>query len=131
MPDYNGSIILVRGNVIRVNRTVTSLPGTVSAPQTATKAWLTVKTNKSDLDAAAIFQLEITTSATAAGQLTDADGTDGSAVTAFVISKTQSELLVADTLYHYSIKVLMSSGEPYTPEMGRLLAKRDSTIIGA
>lgn len=129
MPDYNGSIIVVKGNALRVNRTVSLLPGSVSAPQTATKAWLTIKVADDDLDSdPTTVQKSITATATVSGQLIDTDGTDGIAILAFVLANAETLGLSKDSLYFYSIRVLMSGGDIYTPEKGRLLVKIDETL---
>lgn len=117
MPTLDGRIDnLVVGNALKVTRTITSVP----ASATLTKAWLTVKEHEDDDDAAAIFQKAITvTDVPGTGQITDAGGS-GTGVVRFDLTKVDTKLLTPRLKYAYDIKVLASTGDPYTGEKGIL-----------
>lgn len=121
MPEYAGQIVLVKGNVLRVNRNISLLPSNPN--QTADKAWLTIKEKVEDADPGKL-QISINTSPASAGQVIDPDGTDGLATVAFVLSVAQTTTFDPDYLYYYDIKIHMTTGEVYTPEQGRLLVKQ-------
>lgn len=86
---------------------------------TATKAYLTVKTNQTDVDGSALFQKSITTTNTAGtGQIEDA-GSSGTAVLRFDITSTNSQAPAKDTLVYFSLRVIYSDGTDITLENGQ------------
>lgn len=101
MTAFNNSLKpIVRGDTRKVERTFTGLPSGI----TIDKAWLTVKTSTSVGDPG-LFQVEITTSATSAGQITDASSSDGQIAMYFVISGTNSSAATGGAEYVYDIQV--------------------------
>lgn len=115
MTAFNNSLKpIVRGDTRKVERTFTGLPTGI----TINKAWLTVKTTPSTSDPG-LFQLEITTSATSSGQITDASTNDGQLGMYFVINGTQSASATGGAEYVYDIQVKdASSGAIHTLVMG-------------
>lgn len=115
MTAFNNSLKpIVRGDTRKVERTFTGLPTGI----TINKAWLTVKTNPGTTDPG-LFQLEITTSATSSGQITDASTSDGQLGMYFVINGTQSASATGGAEYVYDIQVKdASSGAIHTLVMG-------------
>ena len=115
MTAFNNSLKpIVRGDTRKVERTFTGLPTGI----TINKAWLTVKTTPSTSDPG-LFQLEITTSATSSGQITDASTSDGQLGMYFVINGTQSASATGGAEYVYDIQVKdASSGAIHTLVMG-------------
>ncbi len=113
---FNGTLIkgrLVRGDQFPIRRTVRLGTGAI-----VSKAWLTVKANKTDADPG-VFQKEITTIASASGQI-EKDGSDGRgvAVLRFDLSSTDTLALTADQYYYYDVKLLFASGAIETIEQG-------------
>lgn len=101
MTAFNNSLKpIVRGDTRKVERTFTGLPSGI----TIDKAWLTVKTSTSVSDPG-LFQVEITTSATSAGQITDASSSDGQIAMYFVISGANSSAATGGAEYVYDIQV--------------------------
>lgn len=115
MTAFNNSLKpIVRGDTRKVERTFTGLPTGI----TINKAWLTVKTTPSTSDPG-LFQLEITTSGTSSGQITDASTNDGQLGMYFVINGTQSASATGGAEYVYDIQVKdASSGAIHTLVMG-------------
>lgn len=106
------------GDHCTVTRPVTGL--TSSPDQVIAKAWLTVKLNLTDADVDAKLQLEITTTLTADGQITD-DGTgDTAGEVQFVVSGTDYDDLSPDVSYWFDIQLLLNDGVISTLERGRV-----------
>ena len=104
---------IVRGDTRKIQRTFTGLP----SGETITKAWLTVKTSPSASDPG-LFQVEITTTQTSTGQITDATSTDGQIGMYFIISGTNSALATGGAEYLYDIQVKTSNNTIHTLVMG-------------
>lgn len=101
---------------MEVRRTVSGIPSGL------TKAWLTIKTDKDDLDAAADLQKEITISeVVGTGHIEDA-GAGGTATLRFDITGVETAALGYGRRYHYDIQVLDAGGptSPDTIEMGTI-----------
>lgn len=114
MTAFNNSLKpIVRGDTRKIERTFTGLP----TGETITKAWLTVKTTPSVSDPG-LFQVEITTSATSSGQITDASSSDGQIAMYFIISGTNSALATGGAEYIYDIQVKTSTDTIHTLVMG-------------
>ena len=114
MTAFNNSLKpIVRGDTRKVERTFTGLP----TGEKIDKAWLTVKTTTSVSDPG-LFQVEITTTATADGQITDASTSDGKIAMYFVISGTDSAAATGGAEYIYDIQVRTSTGTIHTLVMG-------------
>ena len=124
MPDYSATITnFVAGDDLTVTRTITGVP----AGDTLAKAWLTVKRRQRDLDAAAIFQKEITpVDVPGTGEITDTGG-DGTGAVRFDLADEDTLLLEPLRGYYYDIQVLTANGFIYTPETGRMTALRGYT----
>jgi hypothetical protein len=103
------------GDAFSVRRAVPDLP----AGRTLAKAWLTIKQNQTDLDAAAKLQLTITTTPTSQGQIVDASGVAANALT-FTVTAVQSAQVGAARRFFYDIQVKLDNGEIATPELGTL-----------
>ena len=89
------------------------------------KAWLTVKTAPSVLDASASLQKIITTAqVTGTGQIMQ-DGSvgngDGTASVQFELTATDTASLGSSVRYYFDIQVKANSGKIYTVETGRIL----------
>lgn len=118
MPNLNARISkndgLVLGDDFDVTRPITDLPSGV----TISKAYFTVKSNESDLDAAAIFQKTITSVLdNAEGQITDT-GADGTGSVTFYLQAADTVLMTADVEYVYDIQLVLSNARLNTPEKG-------------
>lgn len=114
MTAFNNSLKpIVRGDTRKIERTFTGLP----TGETIDKAWLTVKTSTSVNDPG-LFQVEITTTATASGQITDASTSDGQIAMNFIISGTNSALATGGAEYIYDIQVRTTTGTIHTLVMG-------------
>ena len=105
---------IVIGDDFTIARTYTDVPTGV----TITKAWLTVKASDRQLDAAALMQLDITTSLTANGQITDADTTDGTISMQFKMPRAKTGLALPNIPYGYDVQVKASDGLIHTMELG-------------
>lgn len=105
---------LVIGDTWHLERTYTGL----STGVTLTKAYWTVKRSLADLDAAAVFQVAITTTSTAAGHIIDGLTNGGSVELAFIATATQSAGLLASERYYYDIQAIDNNGQIYTFETG-------------
>lgn len=130
MTTYDASIVDANGNRpafgddVEVIRTVSGL----EASQTLTKAWLTVKNKFADADSAAVLQLEITTVASTAGQITDEGSGKTTGEITFFISDTDYDDLRAKQSYVYDIQVLLSDDVINTLEVGTVTWERQVTI---
>lgn len=112
------------GNNLDVERQVGNLP----AGQTVVIAWLYVKHDLSDADADALFEKRITTTSSAAGQIT-ADGTGG------VPGVVLFHLLPADTAQlvdskFFEVRVQLANQAQYTTNLGTIRGE-DSIISSA
>lgn len=105
------------GDDYDVERTVAGLP----AGQTITRAWLTVKTVATDPDVNAVVQLEITTTATAAGQITDDGAGDQEGKVLFQLNASQTRA-IGTRLRLYDIQIRTSASKIYTLETGDIAA---------
>ncbi len=114
----------VCGDSLRVERTILSLPTGL----TVSKAWLTIKSEATDLDAAAIVQLSITSTLTSAGQITDVGTTSGDGAVRFTLLPAQTLLLTPEQVYVWDIQILLSDGGIYTPGMGTIVGEQQVTI---
>lgn len=104
---------IVRGDSRTIERTFTGLP----TGHTLDKAWLTVKASLAANDPG-LFQIEITTTATSAGQITDASTSDGQVAMYFNVSGTNSSAATAEAEYFYDIQVRTTTGNIHTLVMG-------------
>lgn len=105
------------GDDFDIIRTITLIP----SGDSIAKAWLTVKRHEADTDAAALFQLAITTASTASGQITDTGAGDLIGAVTFKISPTNSRL-VGSTPRHYDIQIKSANGKIFTAESGDIAA---------
>lgn len=112
------------GDAFRIQRTYTSLPTGI----TITKAWMTAKTSERVLDAAALFQKEITVALNADGQITDAETTDGAVAMFFDLTPANTIAALPNVEYVYDIQVLTSDGKPHTMEKGTIVFIKQVTI---
>ncbi len=124
-PQYRQRILdFVCGDSLRVERTILGLPTGL----TLTKAWFTVKATETDADAAAMFQLSITTTLTSAGQITDAGTTSGEGTVRFTATPAQTLLLTPDQVYAWDVQILLSDTGIYTPCKGTIMGEQQVTI---
>lgn len=124
MPNLSGELLdIVQGDNIDINRSIGNLPASI------TKAWLTVKPNKSSTnDTNATFQKSITTSNVAGQGVIIDDGTgDGIAQVRFEFTNANTILLTDEKAYFYDIQVLTSTGKIYTPELGLIKLRSERT----
>lgn len=117
MPNFTGLITgFAAGDDLDVTRTVPLVPAT----QTLTKAWLTLKTNVSDVDPG-LLQKVITSGAVAGtGQITDT-GVSGTGALLFQLTGANTLALPVGPIY-YDIKVLTSASKVYTVEQGKYIS---------
>lgn len=108
---------LVIGDSKRIKRRYDELP----EGYTVTVAYLTIKKSANQTDAQALVQKAITTSASAAGQITDASTTGGSIAMFFDLSKTDTLVFKAGVEYLYDIQVILSTGEVHTMEVNTMV----------
>lgn len=115
MTAFNNSLRpIVRGDTRKIERTFTGLP----TGETIDKAWLTVKTTTSASDPG-LFQVEITTTLSSGGQITDASSSDGQIGMYFIINGTQSGSATGGAEYVYDIQVKSAgTGAIHTLVMG-------------
>lgn len=120
----------VAGDRFGVNRTVNKIP----AGLTMTKAWLTIKTTETDLDAAAMLQKIITPSFVAgSGQITDTGHdvvgppTDRVGALAFIVTEAESLALGSARIYAHDIQIKFSDSSIGTLEIGDFLLDRGVT----
>ena len=86
---------------------------------TLSKAWFTVKKTRSDADADAIIQLDITPFYTPGkGQIIDTGAGDLHGQLVFEVDAAVTARLRAGRVYFYDIKMLTSTGQLYTRESG-------------
>jgi hypothetical protein len=114
---------VVMGDDFTIQRTYTNVPTGV----TITKAWLTVKASDRQIDADALMQLDITTSLTANGQITDADTTDGIIAMVFKLPRAKTALAQPGLQYGYDVQVKASDGLIHTMELGSISFTRGRT----
>lgn len=115
MPAVNVKIRgYVAGDTMTVRRTVEDVP----VGQVLATAWMTIKVDIADDDPGAL-QKVITTSATAAGQITD-DGADETGVVEFDLSDTETLALGTEVTYLYDIQVKTDAGKVATVERGTI-----------
>lgn len=112
----------VRGDDIPIIRRYVDLP----ANDNVVKARLTVKSNITTPDPG-IFQITIVTVSQPFGIITD--GTPPEIYLTFLITKSQSLMLTAGTLYYYDIQVETSSGLTYTCEKGNIKLEEQITQV--
>lgn len=105
---------LVVGDTWEIERIYTGLAGGC----TISKAYWTVKRSLSDLDAAAVFQIAITSASTTAGQIIDGNSNGGSIHLTFIASITQTATLTAGETYYYDVQGIDTLGQVYTFETG-------------
>jgi hypothetical protein len=116
MTAFNNSLRpIVRGDTRKIERTFTGLP----TGETIDKAWLTVKTTTSASDPG-LFQVEITTTLSSGGQITDASSSDGQIGMYFIINGTQSGSATGGAEYIYDIQVKTSTDTIHTLVMGTI-----------
>lgn len=111
------------GDDLDIERDVTD----VDTADPLIKAWFTIKTSPSVLDASASLQKIITAAAvTGTGQITE-DGSEaqgnGTATVVFQVTAAQTSTLGYATKYYYDIQVKTTSGKIYTTEVGRIQFK--------
>ena len=99
----------------------------VPADTTISKAWVTVKRRESDADASALLQFTITTSATANGQITDANTVGGSIGLTFWLSKAFTKTLKAGAAYYYDVQLETFEGKLLTVEKGTFTPVQEVT----
>ena len=130
MTTYDAQILNAAGvppvifDDVMIRRTITGL----LSSQVLLKAWFTVKQRFTHLDEEAILQVEVTTTPTAAGQITD-DGTGTtSAVVEFRVAGTAAYAnVVAGKSYVYDIQLLLTDGTIGTIEVGTVSWAREVT----
>ncbi len=115
MPAVNVKIRgYVAGDTMTVRRTVNDVPAT----QVLATAWMTIKVDIADADPGAL-QKEITTSATAAGEITD-DGATGTGIVEFDLSPAETLALGTEVTYLYDVQVKTDTGKVATVERGTI-----------
>lgn len=114
---------IVIGDDFTVQRTYTNVPTGV----TIAKAWMTIKSSDSQLDANALMQLSITATLNADGQITDADTTDGIIAMVFKLPRAKTALAKPNLNYGYDVQVLASDGLIHTMELGAISFVRGRT----
>lgn len=114
---------LVAGDTWELHRTYTGL----TSGATISKAYWTVKAAATDSDAAALFQISITSTSTAAGQIIDGTTNGGSIELAFIASKTQTAPLVPGQEYVYDVQVIDSNAQVFTLELGTICPQQGVT----
>lgn len=113
---------LIRGDVFPRRWRVSRLSGAL-----ATKAYLTVKADpENDADAAAVFQLSITTVSGASGQIENA-GAQGTAVLRFDLSATNTRAVTAGVLYEYDVQLHLDDDRVITVVKGPFIAAEEVT----
>ena len=114
---------LVAGDTWELHRTYTGL----TSGATISKAYWTVKTNATDTDANAKFQVSITGTSTSTGQIIDGTTNGGSVELAFIATYTQTLTLTPGQEYVYDVQVIDSNGQLYTLEIGTLCPQQGVT----
>ena len=88
---------------------------------TASKAYLTFKLNENDLDVDSVFpMIEITATPTTFGQITVPTSVAGSIAMRLRVPPEYSILCEPYVDYHFCVKIIASTGDPYTMEKGRI-----------
>ena len=117
----------IAGDDLDIERDVTG----VTTTDPLVKAWLTIKTSPSVLDASASLQKVITTSAVpgVGGIAQDGGVSNGDGTASMTFQLTAAETLALGTTikYFYDVQVKSTSGKIYTPEQGRLTFLRGLT----
>lgn len=103
---------LVIGSDFSVIRVIKDLP----TGQVLSKAWFTVKVSPDYDDSQAVFQISVTAVANNDGQITNT-GASGTGLVSFNLSAANTALLKARKRYWYGIKVKMSDGKVYEPQI--------------
>ena len=124
MPTLDSEIKnFVSGDDLDVIRTIGNLP----VGQTIAKAWFTVKTKK--LDTTPLFQKIITTvNVLGQGHITDIGGDEIGAVR-FELTAADTKLLVNKKVFFFDIQIRTSAGKVFTPELGRIRAEIERTVV--
>jgi hypothetical protein len=129
MPNYSAKItgyaigddLLIRRTI---NRTLSNLPTGVNID----KAWMTVKIDDDDLDAAALIQKEITTSdVSGIGHIEDDGAGDTDPIVRFDMTDTDTRT-IGITHRYYDIQVRTDTGAIYTGEIGVIFGAKDITL---
>ncbi len=112
----------VAGNKIEIRRNI----GNLIAPLDF--VYLTVKERKSDADVDALIQKRITvTLDDNVGQIVEPGDVSTPATVVFVLLPDDTADLW-QRIYHYDIKAFDTDGNPYSPELGVIYAKRPVTL---
>jgi len=114
---------LVVGDTWHINRTYTGL----QSGTTISKCYWTVKADPAAADGAAIFQVSVTSTSTAAGQIVDDTSNGGHIEVSVIATKTQTALITPGQTYHYDIQGIDSNNQVYTFEVGTLEAQQGVT----
>lgn len=109
---------IFRGDIPRRDDATLRIPVEgVPAGRVIITGWLTAKTLKTDLDAAALFKLKITSVANADGVITD-NGADSVGSVDFYL--TPARLALITTWKYYDVQVALDNGDTYTIEVGQM-----------
>jgi hypothetical protein len=137
MPDFNGRITgWVVGDPFSVERTIQFAPAgkpenTFPSGTTIVQAWLTVKVNLTDLDAAALVQKIITTTnQPGIGHIENDGAGDLDFVLRFDLTAADT-LLIGNRARHYDIQIRTAADNPNTPERGLIYGKEQVTIASS
>lgn len=114
---------IVIGDDFTIQRTYIDVP----VGGTITKAWLTIKESDMHTDLQALMQLDITTSLTANGQITDADTTGGNISMEFKLPRAKTALAKPRFDYGLDVQVLVSDGLIHTMELSAIYFVRGRT----
>jgi len=113
----------VAGDTWELKRVYTGL----SSGTTISKIYWTVKDDPAAADAAAIFQVSITSTSTASGMIIDGNTNGNSIELACIATKTQTALLTPGQTYYYDVQGIDSNNQVYTFEVGTLEAQQGVT----
>lgn len=129
MPDFNAVIDgFTAGDDLIVRRTIDRAASDFIAGETVTRAWMTVKSSRSDLDADALVQKDVTTSDVAGTGQVENDGTgDVDPVVRFDLVGSDTEGLTRPSKY-YDIQLKTSENRIVTVEVGTILAETQVTL---
>lgn len=106
---------IVAGDNAGIKRSFTISPSTLVL--TFAKVYLTIKSRRKDLDAVAVVQKSITTTLTSSGQITKPNtGSDHLIQFYFLLTKTETGLLLPGKAYWYDLQGITDLGEVYTFE---------------
>jgi len=127
VPDLSAKILnVVSGDAIDITRTITNIP----SPQVLATAWLTIKTDRTAADTAAIIQKEISSGGVAGiGTITDTGG-DGTGSVRFALGSSDTGSLTPAITYFYDIQVKTDTDNLFTPEVGIIKTVRGVTLSG-